>query len=76
MGSVTGLVRQALAELGPDAPDQKIKAFVCGQDSSVPESHVSLALRKLRRKVIPTERKPSRAKRASAKPSQGELFPE
>jgi hypothetical protein len=76
MGSATEWVRRALAELGPDAPDQEVKAYIRGKDSSVPEGHVSLALRKLRGKMIPTGRKQSRTKQPCAKPSQGDLFPE
>jgi hypothetical protein len=73
MGSATEWVRKALAELGPDASDQEVKAFIRGQDSSVPEGHVALALRKPRGKVIPPG-KQSRTNQTRAKPSQGELY--
>jgi hypothetical protein len=76
MGSATVWVRQALAELGPDTPDQKVKAYVRLQDPTVPESHISLALRRLRGKVIPTRRDESQSQQLGAEPLQGELFPE
>lgn len=74
MGSTTEWVRRALAELGPDVPDQKVKAFIRGKDPTVPEGHISLALRKLRRKAISTERRRSRKKQVHTNPSQGKLF--
>src|SRR4051812_23090932 len=74
MGSTTEWVRQALAELGSDATDQELKAYIRGKDPSAPEGHVSLALQKLRRKVIPAGRRQSRAAHPRPTPSQGELF--
>jgi hypothetical protein len=57
MGSATEWVRRALAELGSDAPDQEIKAFIREKAPGVPSGHVSLALRKLRGKVVPARKK-------------------
>jgi hypothetical protein len=48
---VTAWVRRALAELGPEAPDQEVRAFIRDRDPMVPLGHVSLALRKLRGQV-------------------------
>ena len=62
MGSATEWVRRALVKLGPDAPDQEVKAYIRGQDSTVPECHVALALRKLRGKMIPAGKKHVRTK--------------
>ena len=57
MAGATDWVRRGLAELGPDAPDTEVKAYVRGKDSSIPESHISLALRKLRGKTVPAAKK-------------------
>ena len=62
MGNTTEWVRRALAELGPDAPDQEVKAYIREKRSGVPEGQVSLALRKLRGKVVPARKKQSRTK--------------
>lgn len=73
MGSATEWVRRALAELGPDAPAQTIKAFIRERDWTIPEGHISLALRKVREKAISTERRRSRKKQMRTSPSQGKL---
>ena len=57
MPSPTDWVRRALAELGPDAPDTEVKAYIRGKAPSMPESYISLALRKLRGKAVPAVRK-------------------
>jgi hypothetical protein len=62
MGSTTEWVRRALGELGTDAPDQEIKAYIRGKAPSVPEGQVSLALRRLRGQVVPARTKKPRAK--------------
>jgi hypothetical protein len=67
---VTVWVRRALAELGPEAPDQKVRAYISLRDPTVPLGDVSLALRKLRGQVRPSLRK----KPASGSQSQGSLF--
>jgi hypothetical protein len=36
MPGVTEWVRRALAELGPEAPDQAVKAYIGERDSTVP----------------------------------------
>ncbi len=61
MGSATEWVRRALAELGPEAPDQAVKSYIRERDPSVPEGHVALALRKLREPVVATGRNEARA---------------
>ena len=63
MAGTTDWVRRALAELGPDAPDTEVKAYIRGKDPAVPEGHISLALRRLRGSVIPAGKKQSRTKR-------------
>jgi hypothetical protein len=55
MAGATDWVRRALAELGPDAPDAEIRAYIREKDPTVPGNYISLALRKLRGKVIPVE---------------------
>jgi hypothetical protein len=50
MAGATDWVRRALAELGPEAPDADVKAYIREKASDVPESYVSLVLGKLRRK--------------------------
>jgi len=57
MAGPTDWVRRALAELGADAPDTDVKAFIRGKDPSIPEGYISLALRKLRGKAVPAVRK-------------------
>jgi hypothetical protein len=74
MGSTAKWVRQALADLGADAPDQAVKAYIREKDASVPEGQIALTLRRLRGKVVPTMRRQSHVKPPPAKPSQGELF--
>jgi hypothetical protein len=69
---VTAWVRRALAELGPEAPDQEIREYTSERDPTVPLGHVSLALRKLRGPVRPSLRK----KPTSASHAQGPLFSE
>ena len=53
MAGATEWVRRALAELGSDASDQAVKAYIQEKDPSVPENYISLALRKLRGRVRP-----------------------
>jgi hypothetical protein len=62
MGGATACVRQALRELGVDAPDVDVKAYIRKNDPTVPESQISLALRKLRGRVVPVTRRNSSAK--------------
>jgi hypothetical protein len=74
MAGVTGLVRQALAELGPGATVKEVTDYVLGKDSRVPKGHVSLAMRNLR---LSAEKKRSRTKQPPANPSQRTIdFPE
>ena len=47
---VTDLVRQALAELGPDASLRQVGDYVLAKDPTVPRSYISLALRNLKKK--------------------------
>jgi len=74
MGNTTAWVKQALQELGSDASDQAVKNYIYEKDSSVPEGHVSLALRKLRRKIISRTRKQASANHHLPSDAQGELF--
>jgi hypothetical protein len=62
MGGPTAWVRQALQELGRDAPDVAIKAYIREKEPSVPESQIGLALRKLRGNVVPSRPKSTRPK--------------
>lgn len=55
MGGATAWVRQALRELGADASDVAIKMYVRQREPTVPESHIGLALRKLRGNVVPAK---------------------
>jgi hypothetical protein len=48
MGKTTNSVMKALNELGVDAPDQAVRAWIRANAPDVPEGHVSLALRRLR----------------------------
>ena len=72
----TAWVRAALAELGWDAPDQEIKKYIQKNATTVPQGHISLALRKLRRGVNPITGRQSQLKKPEAKPAQGTLFPD
>ena len=75
MGSTTKWVRRALTELGSDASDLQVKNYIREKDPSVPESHVSLALRKLRGKALATiknQESPSQPLQGNA---QRDLFP-
>ena len=74
MGSTTEWVRRALDELGWDATDQEVKAYL--REKGVPPGHIGLALKKLRARGIPSGRQPSRTQQPPASLSQGELFPE
>jgi len=69
MGGTTQWVRAALAELGPDAPDAEVKAYILRKDPTVPESRISLALRKIRGRYIPF---PKRIPPGSPKKPRGE----
>ncbi len=68
MPGVTAWVRRALAELGPEAPDQEVRKYISERDQTVPLGHVSLALRKLRGKVRPTLRTKPAPSAASSVP--------
>jgi hypothetical protein len=68
---VTAWVRRALAELGPETPDQEVRAYIREKDPTVPLGQVSLALRKVRGHVRP----PLRKKPEPHSESQGSLFP-
>jgi hypothetical protein len=48
MASVTDWVRRALAALGQGAPDAEVKAYIRKNAPTVPQSQVSLALRRIR----------------------------
>jgi hypothetical protein len=52
MGGATEAVRRALTELGWETPDAQVKSFIRLHDPTIPESHVGLALRKLRGRTI------------------------
>ena len=69
MTGATDWVRRALAELGPDAPDTEVKAYIRAQEPTVPERYVSLALRKIRGKVVRAVRKESRTGPRDAGPA-------
>jgi hypothetical protein len=75
MGSTTKWVRRALAELGSNASDQEVKNYIREEDPSIPEGHVSLALRKLRGKVIPATKNQESASQPLQGTAQGDLFP-
>jgi hypothetical protein len=53
MGGATAWVRRALGELGADATDVAVKAYIRKKEPTVPESQIGLALRKLRGRVVP-----------------------
>lgn len=55
MGGATAWVRQALRELGGDASDVAVKAYVREKEPTVPEGHIGLALRRLRGNVVPAK---------------------
>ncbi len=74
MGNTTPWVKQALEELGSDASDQVVKNYIYEKDSSVPEGHVSFALRKLRGKIISRTKKQASASQHLPSDAQGELF--
>lgn len=59
MAGTTAWVRQALQELGANAPDVAVKAYIREKAPSVPENQIGLALRKLRGRVIPAREKDS-----------------
>ena len=61
MGGATAWVRQALGELGADAPDVEVKAYIREKAPTVPESQIGLALRKIRRGVARARQKDSRS---------------
>ncbi|MBV6495945.1 MAG: hypothetical protein JFAIHJKO_01059 [Pyrinomonadaceae bacterium] len=48
MGSVTNVVRSALVVLGFEAADREVKAYIKKNYTDVPQSQISLALRKIR----------------------------
>ncbi len=48
MGDVTAWVRKALADLGQGASDKDVKAYIAREAPTVPQGHISLALRRLR----------------------------
>jgi hypothetical protein len=75
MGSTTKWVRRALAELGSDASDQEVKNYIREEDPSIPEGQLSLALRKLRGKVIPATKNQERVSQPLQGTAQGDLFP-
>jgi len=75
MGSTTEVLRRVLAELGSDASDQIMKAYVRDNYPIIPRGHISLALRKLRGPVRPSMSLKSPIEK-EADASQGELFRE
>lgn len=62
MAGTTESVRRALAELGPDAPDAEVKAYMRDKCPGIPESYVAMTLRKLRGRVIPARKDQPRNK--------------
>ena len=68
MAGTTAWVRQALQELGADAPDVEVKAYVREKAPGVPESQIGLALRKIRGRVVPARQKDSPPKAEDASP--------
>jgi hypothetical protein len=69
MAGTTAWVRQALQELGPNAPDAAVKAYIREKAPSVPQSQIGLALRRLRGKVEPAGEKASPPQAEDAEPS-------
>ncbi len=59
MAGTTAWVRQALQELGADAADVAVKAYIRQKAPGVPECQIGLALRKLRGSVVPARGKDS-----------------
>jgi hypothetical protein len=57
MGGVTDLVRQALAELGPDAILRQVTDYVHFKDATVPRNYASLAMRNLRTRGLGSDGK-------------------
>jgi hypothetical protein len=76
MGSTTEWVKRALTELGSGATDQAVKRYIREKDPSVPEGQISLALRKLRRKVNPVTKDQGSTNQARQKAPQADLFSE
>lgn len=77
MGRVTNTVRQALAELGPDATVRVVTEYILDKDPSTPKGYISLAMRNIKRSGLSAVGKRSRSKQPHANPSQGTLeFPE
>lgn len=68
MGGTTDWVRQALQELGSDAPDAVIKAYIRENAPSVPQSQVGLTLRRIRGRAIPVKGKESSPQAGDAAP--------
>lgn len=66
MAGTTAWVRQALQELGADAPDVEVKAYIREKAPSIPESQIGLALRKVRGRVVPARQKDSPRKTGDA----------
>ena len=71
MAGATDWVRRALDELGPDAPDAGVKAYVRARAPGVPESYISLALRKMRGKVVAKRTGQSRSESKNTEPDTG-----
>jgi hypothetical protein len=72
MAGATQLVRQALAELGADAPDAEVRAYLREKAPSVPGSYVALALRRIRGRVISVQ---TNSPKAGAAESSAETGP-
>lgn len=53
MGNTTVWVRQALQQLGADAPVAAVKAYIREKAPCVPEGQIGLALKKVRGSVVP-----------------------
>jgi hypothetical protein len=51
MGNTTGWVRRALADLGPNASDKDVEAYIRDKAPEVPQGQISLALCKIREKL-------------------------
>jgi hypothetical protein len=59
MGAIMGVtdwVRKALDELGPNAGLKEVGDYIIARDATVPRSYISLALLKLKKRNLSSER--------------------
>ena len=73
MGGVTHWVRQALAELGPDASAKQVTDYILAINPSIPRSHISLAMRNLKIKRLSAAGERSETRQPLVNPLQGTL---